>query len=80
MVVGTYLFKFHILFTAKLEENVKLAEIFTFKTIFGTGNRIFGKNTSEMVYFKKCKIIFFGHFLTKKHIFAINRHLKMVES
>ena len=33
-----------------------------------------------MVYFKNSERIFFGHFLTKMHIFAINRHLKLVES
>ena len=37
------------------------------------------KNRSEMVYFKKFERIF-CHFLTKMHIFAINRHLKKVES
>ena len=54
MVVGTYLFNF-IFFTAKLEENdekVKLAEMFTFKTIFGTRNKMFGQNTSEIVFSK----------------------------
>ena len=38
---------------------------FTLKIIFGTGNRIFGQNTSENL---------------KMHIFAVNWHLKVVES
>ena len=54
------------------DEKVKLTEIFTFLTIFGTGNRIFGqKYIGER--------IFLDHILTKMHIFAINQHLKMVE-
>ena len=39
-----------------------------------------GKNTSDMVNFENFERIYFGHFLTKMHIFAINRHLEMVES
>ena len=74
---------FLVLATFYSDENdrkIKLAEILTFETIFGTGIEFLGKIISEMFYFKKIERIFDDHFLTKMHIFAMNRHLKVVES
>ena len=53
----------------KIVLNVKNFGQFHFFIVFivfiqiksGTGNRIFGQNSSEMVCFKKFEIIFFGH-------------------
>ena len=49
------------------------------RLLLAPGIELLRKNTSEMVYFKKIKRLFFDHFLTKMHIFSINRHLKVVE-
>ena len=44
-----------------------------------TKNQIFGQKIHHVVYFNNFERIIFGYFLTKTHIFAINRHLKVVE-
>ena len=56
----------------------KTRKILILDYFLAPGIEFLSKNTPEMVYFNNFERIFSGHFLTKMHIFAINRHLKIV--